>query len=247
MGEAERCVNTARPLTHSLDLGEEGIAVKATPAPVHDAHSPRWRGNPRQYQIEAQRLYALHFDRAVLPWSWVTTDCEVEQCLDPECMTVRAAKRIKYPAETCVYCGEPGYSRDHLLPRPLTGDALRHMVVVVPACRLCNSLISDMPTPNVAERRRRAQLAIERRHKHLLLSPHKTASDLAELGPTLRSVAVKNNILRERVKGRLGWPVDPYYDLRAFQRSGIPDPESLGLCELESKPLRPEYAREDIA
>lgn len=31
MGKAERCDNTARPLTHSLDLGEEGIAVKATP------------------------------------------------------------------------------------------------------------------------------------------------------------------------------------------------------------------------
>lgn len=207
----------------------------------HEPGSPRWHGNPRQYQLEAQARYAAHHDRPILPWSWVTTNCDVHQCLDPECMTVRTATRIKYPADSCVYCGEGGYTNDHLLPEPVTGKALRSLVVVVPACGSCNSIISDAPTCNVGERRRIAQLSIERRNKRLLLSPHKTDADLCEMGPLLRSVAVQNNIKRERVKARLAWPFDPFYDLRAFQRSGFDDPAALGLCDEIATPLRPEY------
>lgn len=207
----------------------------------HGEKSPRWVGNPRQYQLEAQARYSAHTDRGVLPWTWITTDCEVENCLDPECMTAHTAKRIKYPADICVYCGEGGYTKDHLLPEPLTGASVRHLVVVVPACRFCNSAINDLPSANVAERRRKAQLSLERKNKRLLASLHKTPADILELGPLMQSVARKNNILRLRVRARLGWPLDPFYDLRAFQRSGIPDPESLGLCDAESRPLRAEY------
>lgn len=208
---------------------------------THDDESPRWKGNPRQYQLEAQARFAKHYDRGVLPWSYVLTGCEVDQCLDPECMVIHTAKRIKYPPDICVYCGEPGYTRDHLLPEPMTGPALRAFVAVVPSCRGCNSAINDMPSWNVGERRRRAQLRLERKDKHLLLSPHKTEADLRELGPLLRSVAEKNNVRRERTKARLAWPLSPHYDLRAFQRSGFEDPESLGLCDAIATPLRPEY------
>lgn len=101
---------------------------------------------------------------------------------------------------------------------------------------------------SVSERRRRAQLSIERSNKNLLLRPVKTEDDLALLGPGLRTVAVKNNRLAAAVKDRLGWPSDPFYDLRAFQRSGIEDPVALGLCDAIATPLRPEYAKhEEIA
>lgn len=210
-------------------------------AEVHGPRSPRWHGNPRQYQIEAQARYAVAHDRAVLPWSYVTTDCEVPQCLEPACMTVHTALRIEYPRNVCVYCGEGGYTQDHLMPEPMTGKALRALVAVVPACGSCNGTINDKPTWNVAARRRIAQLAIERKHKHLLARPRKTDAEMRALGTALRSVAVKNNILADRVKARLAWPLDPFYDLRAFQRAGIEDPESLGLCDAEATPLRPEY------
>ena len=118
---------------------------------------------------------------------------------------------------------------------------MRHLVAVVPSCKSCNSRIGDFPRPNVAERRRRAQLSLERANKGLLLRPHRTSEDMAGLGYAMRTVAEKNNLRADRVKARLGWPVDPFYDLRAFQKSGIEDPESLGLCDLESKPLRAEY------
>lgn len=212
---------------------------------VHKPRSPRWLGNPRQYQLEAQRLYALDHDHAIPPWSWITTDCDVDQCLDTGCMVLHQPRTIRYPYGVCAYCGDGAGTKDHLLPRPLTGDALRQLVAVVPACGNCNSRIGDLPSPNVSERRRKAQLSIERTCRNLLLRPIKTEEDLRLLGPGLRTVAVKNNRLAAAAKERLGWPSDPFYDLRAFQRSGIEDPVALGLCDATATPLRPEYARRE--
>jgi hypothetical protein len=203
-----------------------------------------WRGNPRQYQLEAQRLWALDNDRGLLPWSWVTTICGVDCCLEPPCMVIHSPVRIDYPRGTCVYCGEGCSGVDHLLPEPWTGDALRHLVAVVPACGNCNSRIGDYPSPNVGDRRRRAQFSIERNNRFLLLRPVKTEAELAELGYAMRTVAEANNAKAERVRARLAWPADPHYDLRAFQKSGIEDPESLGLCDALATPLRVEYAME---
>lgn len=206
---------------------------------------PVWAGNPRQYQIEAQRLWVLHYDRSLLPWTWVTTSCDTEWCLNPICMSIHTPIRIGYRRGVCVYCGEGCGGVDHLLPEPWTGKAQRHMVAVVPACANCNSRINDHPSPNVAQRRKKAQLSIERKNKYLLLRPHKTAQDMRGLGHAMRTVAENNNIKAARVRARLGWPWDPYYDLRAFQKVGIEDPMSLGLCDEESTPLRPEY--KDVA
>lgn len=208
---------------------------------VHNEESPRWHGNPRQYQIEAQRVWSIEHDKSVLPWTWITTDCELDQCLTPACMSIHAPIKIGYRAGVCVYCGEGCSGVDHLLPEPWTGKAQRHLVAVVPACQNCNSRIGDHPSPSVATRRKVAQLSIERSSKQLLLRPRKTASEMKALGYVMRTVAEKNNIKADRVRARLGWPVDPYYDLRAFQKVGIEDPISLGLCDEESTPLRPEY------
>ena len=202
---------------------------------------PAWTGNPRQYQIQAQIAWTIHHDRELLPWSWITTDCGTDQCLNVPCMSAHSPVVIEYPKHVCVYCGEGCGGVDHLLPEPWTGGALRHLVAVVPACQNCNARISDYPSPNVAARRKKAQLSIERHNKDLLLRPRKSEADMSELGYVMRSVAEKNNIKADRVRARLGWPLDPFYDLRAFQRSGIDDPISLGLCDEESTPLRAEY------
>lgn len=207
----------------------------------HVLTAPSWKGNPRQYQIAAQEAWSRHHERGVLPWSWINTECDLRQCMDVQCMTVHQPVRIDYPRAVCTYCGEGCDGFDHLLPRPWTGSGVRHMVAVVPACANCNSRINDFPSPNVSERRKRAQVSIERHSKRLLLRPIKTARDMADLGHTMRSVAEANNQKTERAKARLARPLDPHYDLRAFQRSGIDDPESLGLCDLISTPLRAEY------
>lgn len=200
-----------------------------------------WKGNPRQYQIRAQQLFSEKRDRALLPWTWVTTTCEVDWCLTVSHMRIHQPRVIAYRKGVCVYCGEGASGVDHLLPEPWTGRGVRHLVAVVPACKTCNGRINDHPSPNVAVRRKVAQLSLERKDKVLLLRPRKTFDDLRELGHAMRSVALDNNIKADRLKARLSWPLDPYYDLRAFQKSGIEDPMSLGLCDEESTPLRPEY------
>jgi len=198
-------------------------------AMAHEARDPRWMGDPRQYQREAQILYAQWTGRPVQPWSWVTTSCDLALCLDPECMTVHSPTHIDYPAGICVYCGSPAGTRDHLIPRGRTGDTVRRLVAVVPACADCNSRIGAAYAVSVTERREIAHASLRKRFRGILAVPDKTSGDLLELGPALRSVAIKNNNKRAWIRGRLAWPLDPDYDLRAFQRSGIDGPAGLGL------------------
>lgn len=229
ISEAARSGNSLRPLTPQLDVTERGLAMKATPI-IHHARSPRWLGPERDYQREAHRVYAIHTQRPVLAWSWISLTCDLPLCLDAECMVVHAPTHIDYPAGICVYCGTVADTRDHLIPRNLSGETLRRLVAVVPACRECNSRIADHPAASVTERREVAQARLRRRHERILSVPDKTEADLRELGPGLRSVAIKNNRLRVHVRARLAWPEDPHYDIRAFQKSGIDDPYALGLA-----------------
>jgi hypothetical protein len=179
----------------------------------------------------------------VMPWSWVTTSCDEPLCLDVDHMRLHTPLRIKYAAGVCIYCGDPCRGFDHLLPEPSTGRALRAQVAIVPACSDCNGRINDFPNPNVSERRKRAQVSLERKYKTLLLGSDKSPEELADLGHMMRHVAEKNAINRTLVKERLAWPGDDvFYDVRAWQKSGVPDPVLLGLCNLEAHPLRPEYA-----
>lgn len=202
---------------------------------------PSWTGNPRQYQIRAIALYAEAAERTLLPWTWITTDCDVDMCLNPGCMTVHQPRVIGYPRGVCVYCGDPAGGVDHLLPEPSTGQALRHMVAVVPACANCNNRINDDPRSSVGDRRRKAQLSIEKGSRLLMAGSDKTPEELAELGYVMQQVSGRNTAKRERVRLRLSWPDDPFYDIRAFQKSGIEDPVSLGLCDEFASPLRSEY------
>ena len=201
-----------------------------------------WKGHPSLYQARARAKYAATRDRFVLPWAWVTPNCDEPQCLEIDHLTLHTPLVIKYAKGVCIYCGDPAGGVDHLLPEPMTGRAMRAQVAVVPACADCNGRINDFPNPNVSERRRKAQLSIEKGVRLLLLGSDKSPEELDELGYALRTVAEKNMTRRVRVRDRLAWPgEDVFYDIRAWQKSGIPDPVSLGLCDPEAKPLRREY------
>lgn len=195
----------------------------------HGPRSPRWRGHPRKHQEQARAIYELEMQRALHPWAWIITDCDVPLCLDVECMTALEPIKVLYPAGICTYCGEPAVGRDHLIPRPMSGAAQRRSVLTVTACKDCNQRINDFPSPSVTERRERAQASIRRTNAATLKAPTKTLAELRQMGPTLRSAAVKHNRKREWLLARLAWPDDPFYDLRAFQRTGIDDPVALGL------------------
>lgn len=190
-----------------------------------------WEGRPREYQGEAKvaiahRLGAGH----EVPWIYVTPTCETRMCLRAQHIRSFTARRIAYPAGVCVYCGMPGYTRDHLLPVTLTGEAVRKFVATVPACHECNSGINDRCGYRISERREEAHRLIRKRHRKVLEAGRRwTKADLAELGPNLRSMVERSLQQREVVMERLAWPHDPDYDRRAFEKSGFDDPIAMEL------------------
>lgn len=202
--------------------------MKATREETH----PQWQGHDsRLYQANARARFEAASERQLSPWTWITTTCQTSACLSPACMVAHSPVRIAYPAAICVYCGDPAGTRDHLLPKPITGEARRTLVATVPACADCNRRIGDFPSPCVTSRREVAHVSIRKRWRSILDVPDKTPADLRGLGHAMRSVAIKNNTRRASVRARLSWPDDPFYDIRAFQKSGIDDPVALGLID----------------
>ena len=70
-----------------------------------------------------------------------------------------------------------------------------------------------------------------------------TLDELSEMGRNLRTFIEQKARERESVLARLAWPEDVFYDLRAFQHSGIDDPVALGLCD---NPIQEEQQPETL-
>ena len=187
--------------------------------------------NVGAYQRMARPVYEEASRTGPLePWDWVYTSCDV-WCLNAQHMLVRSPRVIAYPPGVCVYCGFPAGTKDHLLPRTVTGEARRQFVAVVPACGECNSLIGSFSQPNISERREWAHAALRRKKRATLNTKDFCEQELAEFGPGLREY-VKNGMRDKQVLiARLAWPDDPFYDIAAWQRSGITDPIALGLVD----------------
>lgn len=218
--------NTIRPLTPSLDLGKEGLMPNHT-----DCVLP-WAGTTAVYQALAKAAYESASDLDLTPWTWMVATCG-GQCVNPEHLIARSPVNLAYPRGVCVYCGLPSAGKDHLLPRSLTGDARRQLVAVVPSCAECNSAINDTPTASITQRRAIAHGSIRRRKRGILAAPTWTDGDLAELGPTLRSAVRARQDVKRATLLRLGWPDDPFYDLRALEKSGIDNGYAIGLIDPE--------------
>lgn len=206
-----------------------------TPAPLGPGAQQRtcfpWEGRPSEYQGEAKVILAATLGGGhEVPWIYVVPVCDTPMCLQRLHLRYFHAKRIAYPDYVCVYCGMPGYTKDHLLPVSMTGEALRKFVAVVPACLECNSGIGSRIGHHILERRAEAHRLIEKKNrKYLDIKQLWTAEKLAELGPNLRA-AVKAGLDRAEVTlARLAWPHDPGYDRRAFEKSGFDDPIGMEL------------------
>lgn len=188
-----------------------------------------YSGPDKSYRERAAYLswVEAEIDRSQL--AWPTPMCGTPKCLNLDHLDWQAPRSIDYPAGVCVYCGMPANSRDHLLPRTWTGNAVRHHVITVPACLECNSVINDRYAPAVNERRKLAHKSIRRRYSKVLQIPEWTAPEIAKLGKTLRSTIERGMHEKRVAEARLKWPKDPNYDVRAMQRSGIENPYALGL------------------
>lgn len=182
------------------------------------------------YQHQARLAFQQEYDRELDPLVWVRTTCN-NRCLNPQHLVIHQPIRIKYPSGVCVYCGFPAGTKDHLIPKAWTGETRRSQTAVVPACAECNSSINDFGSANVQRRREIAHDRMRRRYRNVLSAPDWSESDLAELGRTLRNGVESRQLKKQAVNSRIQWPEDPFYDLRAFQLSGIDDPVALDLCD----------------
>lgn len=167
-------------------------------------------GNADDYQILGRRLVTPKPG----PGYSIQPSCGYESCIDH--VDLVPPIRPAYPAGVCVYCGFPATTRDHVLPKSWTGLAERTRVVTVPACVECNSSINDSFAPTIAERRRIAHASIRRRYSRYFSVVMVGASDLALMGYAMRSAAVARMNTHVAVMGRLAWPLDPLYDVRAL-------------------------------
>ena len=183
------------------------------------------------FQDAARREFEDRTGRTLMPWAWILNTCDSAQCLNPDHMVVHAPTKIAYPAGICVYCGLGAGSRDHLIPRGTSGEARRHLVAVVPACSECNNRINDHPAHSVSERRRVAHASLRKAKRKLLQAPEWTPDEMGEFGPSLRAYIERSAYDKALLRVRLAWPEDPFYDIRAFQKSGIEDPVGLGMCD----------------
>lgn len=182
------------------------------------------------YQGYARKEFEVASDVDLQPWSWILTTCG-NWCLNSEHMFTQTPTKIAYPPGVCIYCGDPANTKDHLLPRTITGDARRQMIAVVPSCAWCNSAIGAFPDCNVTARRALAHKRLRAKKHKILYAIDWTESELGQLGPHLRRSIEGFQADRQLTLARLAWPEDPLYDVAAFQRSGIDDPVSLGLID----------------
>lgn len=176
------------------------------------------------YQFEAFQVASEISVRDILPWTWWSTDCGFKQCLQYDHLVGTAPRKIAYPDYVCVYCGLIGGTRDHLLPRNITGNVSRAYVATVPACAQCNSAIGDFPSCRITERRAVAHAHLRRKYSNILVPV-----PLDGLEGRLRQFVQAAHAKRDQVEARLAWPDEFDYDLRAFQKSGIQDPYGMGL------------------
>ena len=184
---------------------------------------------PEKYQEEMSHQWWVEYAQSLKPWTWLTPSCGTSQCRNLDHIVTESPKKLAYPYGVCIYCGCPGWQKDHLMPRPWTGDAERRHVLTVPACGECNGMIGDAPIFTITERRARAHTSIRRKYRRILEMPEWPVQERARLGHTLRQSIEKGVKQRAMVHARLEWPDDPAFDLRALELSGIADPLSSGV------------------
>lgn len=220
MWENKTAPVTSRGLTTTTRLKDVVMAA------AHLSTCRPWDGDAASYQEMALRVHVdIEARESVLPWVWFASTCGTSQCLRYGHFFGTAPRKIAYPALLCIYCGRPGGTKDHLLPRNITGEYQRRFVATVPACTACNSMLGDFSDYRITARRKDVHDKIRYKHRNVLTP----VADYRPLEGYLRSYVKTAGAKKAQIEAVLMWPEDPFFDLRAFQKSGIEDPYALGL------------------
>lgn len=189
-----------------------------------------WKGDSRHWQEQAA-MVMIESGSKFMPWSWIELTCKTALCMNTEHMVTKAPQKLAYPRGVCVYCGATAWTKDHILPVTLTGEAIRRHVLVVPSCGECNSIINDKYAPSITERREIATRGLRKKYRKVLNAHHYTDEEVAEFGPGLRPTIIKARGERAYAQDRINFPEDPTFDLRHLEQSGIEDPYLFGMLK----------------
>jgi hypothetical protein len=106
----------------------------------------------------------------------------------------------------CYYCGEPADTKDHLEARTWTGHTGKGWRGAwVPACRECNTLLTDFRIPNPDERRAYIARVLPTRYRTVLRGKQWTTEELDELEGSLRAFVADQQAQREVAERRVLW------------------------------------------
>lgn len=227
-----------RSLTRSLDHSKEGLMPQSTRNKYYFDPSAciEFHGSLSRYQEHAA---AALTDSGVslFPWDWITPHCGTENCVNSSHLAANRNVRLAYAPGQCIYCGQPGHTKDHLLPRAWTGEAQRRFTVTVPSCAECNRLLGATFTWSITERRAILNARLRRKKRRVLASKDFTSAEIDEFGPGLRTTIVRGMAEKDHVLRRLAFPDDPHFDLRALEKSGIENAWAIGLLMNEGDDL----------
>ena len=118
--------------------------------------------------------------------------------------------------KACYYCGLPASAEDHVIPKIVLKsyqavgmgmlDAIRgKRVLLVPACRECNSLLGASVQRTLTERKQELKARLKKKYKKLLKMPTWKETELKELSYTLRKTVEVALQEKELIKNRLSW------------------------------------------
>lgn len=115
--ETARCVNTERPLTHSLDLGEEGLAMQATR--TCSVEGCERAAKKREWCNAHYRRWLRHGDPAAGRRAPVGGPCSVEGCERPH----RSGGFCNMHGLRVRHHGDPHHVEAWIPPPPRSGSA----------------------------------------------------------------------------------------------------------------------------
>ena len=87
----------------------------------------------------------------------------------------------------CTYCSIEADTLDHVIPRSYSYNQSYAKKYVVPACKQCNSTLSDKCHLTIADRAAYLLRRYKQKHKKEMNSPLWTEEEISELGYNLQS------------------------------------------------------------
>lgn len=135
--------------------------------------------------------------------------------IDPQHQN-QSAKFVSRPAVTpmknidlfdCTYCGVTAEARDHVIPASYDYTSRKRVRYgrdeVVPACKECNSKLSNKWLPSIAQRAQYIANALTRKYRVELAFPDWDDYDLEDMSTIMRKQILAKIKIRELTKARI--------------------------------------------